>query len=200
MSDLAPYCCDVYYTITNRRGPSQLFLTASTSIKGREVEAQSSGSFWMDSDWSLRQLLTFIIGNICPAPLLIQDHYSKQEIVSDEQLSALIISCNGYVSLTLTALTETFEVDDPDSHPPYLEVGLGPELIHTAFCDCCHQRIRGIRYKCMQCPDYDLCEECEEMQGLISFHDEDHFFAKLFLPTLSPQFLPRPLAAVENCL
>jgi next-to-BRCA1 protein 1 len=31
---------------------------------------------------------------------------------------------------------------------------------HPASCDLCHKRIRGIRTKCTNCPDWDCCETC----------------------------------------
>lgn len=33
--------------------------------------------------------------------------------------------------------------------------------IHDVICDRCDKQIKGFRYKCVQCPDYDLCLECE---------------------------------------
>merc|ERR1711977_332669 len=32
---------------------------------------------------------------------------------------------------------------------------------HNIICDVCDKTIVGTRFKCFQCPDYDLCEKCE---------------------------------------
>lgn len=39
-----------------------------------------------------------------------------------------------------------------------------------AICDGCDQPIFGLRYKCLVCPDYDLCDKCEK-KALHSEHD-----------------------------
>jgi hypothetical protein len=45
-------------------------------------------------------------------------------------------------------------------------------------CDGCQESpISGIRFKCLQCPDYDLCERCES-QGI----HKEHVFAKVPTP------------------
>jgi len=48
---------------------------------------------------------------------------------------------------------------------------------HPAVCDACSQRIVGIRYKCSNCDDYDLCEKCEVNSQKV--HPEDHVFLKM---------------------
>jgi len=54
--------------------------------------------------------------------------------------------------------------------------------VHHAICDNCNQTIVGIRYKCIQCPDFDFCEVCE---GPETGHDQSHVFAKLYRPNQS---------------
>lgn len=49
---------------------------------------------------------------------------------------------------------------------------------HLAKCDNCDVQIVGIRYKCLECADYDLCESCEALNDNGQIHKE-HCFAKL---------------------
>jgi hypothetical protein len=50
--------------------------------------------------------------------------------------------------------------------------------------------IRGVRYRCANCADYDLCEGCES-QGL---HIKTHIFYKIKVP--APSFGPRHIQPV----
>jgi len=56
------------------------------------------------------------------------------------------------------------------------------EIQHAANCDACNQKIKGIRYKCSNCPDFDLCEACEAVNLEKSLHDPDHIFLKIYRP------------------
>lgn len=38
---------------------------------------------------------------------------------------------------------------------------------HSAICDCCDERIHGVRHKCLDCPDWDYCSNCVVNASLI---------------------------------
>lgn len=49
-------------------------------------------------------------------------------------------------------------------------------------CDVCYaEPIVGVRYKCANCPDYDLCERCEQRSEIV--HSPRHVFLKIKQPT-----------------
>ncbi|XP_065656368.1 uncharacterized protein LOC100206706 isoform X4 [Hydra vulgaris] len=53
--------------------------------------------------------------------------------------------------------------------------------LHTnVTCDNCTIEIFGPRYKCGNCSDYDLCEECESIEGI---HSPSHVFLKIHYPS-----------------
>ncbi|KAJ7936370.1 hypothetical protein B0H13DRAFT_1589672, partial [Mycena leptocephala] len=49
--------------------------------------------------------------------------------------------------------------------------------VHHAICTVCSISISGVRYKCMQCPDFDLCEDCEALS--IPVHPDTHPMLKM---------------------
>ncbi|KAL7079563.1 hypothetical protein ACQ4LE_001507 [Meloidogyne hapla] len=67
------------------------------------------------------------------------------------------------------------------------------QVIHlNVICDGCDQEIRGRRYKCLICPDFDLCQNCE--QNNEHYH---HAMMRLVRPdTMRPQ--KTPLAPIEK--
>ncbi|XP_022108499.1 sequestosome-1-like isoform X2 [Acanthaster planci] len=54
------------------------------------------------------------------------------------------------------------------------------DIFHPGvICDGCNSSVRGPRFKCVECPDYDLCKVCEE-KGL----HEQHQFVKFRRPQI----------------
>lgn len=54
------------------------------------------------------------------------------------------------------------------------------DILQRAICDHCDKDIRGTRYKCMQCNDFDLCSVCEP--NSLSIHDSNHVFLEIKYP------------------
>jgi len=63
-----------------------------------------------------------------------------------------------------------------EQEPPQCKKTAG-KFVHRAICDNCQQPIVGIRFKCTQCENYDLCEQCEPLP----VHPE-HSFIKIAKP------------------
>ena len=71
-------------------------------------------------------------------------------------------------------------------------------------CDSCHENpIKGIRYRCVNCADHDLCETCESTQT----HNRQHLFLKIRIPApqlgthkeRQPVFYPgKPKAIIQD--
>ena len=55
----------------------------------------------------------------------------------------------------------------------------GDKPVHkNIICDACNRRnIQGVRYKCAECRDFDLCEDCEA-----AGHHSQHVFLKVKVP------------------
>nr|CAG8554121.1 6776_t:CDS:2 [Entrophospora candida] len=54
---------------------------------------------------------------------------------------------------------------------------------HPAYCNACNKFIVGVRYKCGNCDDYDICSNCET-----SNHDRTHVFIKIKQPIENDKF------------
>ena len=57
----------------------------------------------------------------------------------------------------------------------------GSLVIHEFSCNNCKSpQIKGVRYKCFVCEDYDLCSTCEKSKHC--FHSNCHVFLKIEYP------------------
>lgn len=66
---------------------------------------------------------------------------------------------------------------DAEQKASYQKADRNDAVLHVGIiCDNCETPIRGIRYKCRYCKDYDLCEQCESLPHI---HNEKHSFLKI---------------------
>jgi hypothetical protein len=68
-------------------------------------------------------------------------------------------------------------------------MSLSENIIHKGItCSNCKATdIKGIRYKCTSCSNYNLCETCEALNT----HDIHHIFIKIRIPTPEHELLPQ---------
>jgi len=67
---------------------------------------------------------------------------------------------------------------------PTEQISGSDKPVHEAICDGCNSRIVGIRYKCVVCPDFDLCESCEAKNE----HPAEHVLMKIKIPRSQSPF------------
>lgn len=78
-------------------------------------------------------------------------------------------SSNGWgpkISMTATPVSCARARAGPTTVPPTMPPSASADDIRNLYhegviCDACDKEIRGYRYKCLECPDYDLCMVCE---------------------------------------
>ncbi|KAI1758514.1 hypothetical protein GGR53DRAFT_516874 [Hypoxylon sp. FL1150] len=64
-------------------------------------------------------------------------------------------------------------------HPVSSRLPPGRNAVHNAICDGCDKYVRGIRHKCLDCPDWDYCSECAKNA---SFIHPNHRFVAIYDP------------------
>ncbi|KAH9064074.1 hypothetical protein EDB87DRAFT_1526578, partial [Lactarius vividus] len=72
-------------------------------------------------------------------------------------------------------------------------------VVHNATCDLCSSSITGDRFKCFDCPDFDVCSSC---YAIVPAQHPGHSFARLHDPTdlkLSSVSLPVHRAGCNGC-
>ncbi|KAI8630004.1 hypothetical protein F5Y19DRAFT_474950 [Xylariaceae sp. FL1651] len=61
----------------------------------------------------------------------------------------------------------------------------GRNCLHNAICDGCDKYVRGIRHKCLDCPDWDYCSDCVKDAGFIH---PNHRFVAIYEPLADRPF------------
>ncbi|KAG0202321.1 hypothetical protein BGX28_005142 [Mortierella sp. GBA30] len=79
----------------------------------------------------------------------------------------------------------------PISHPGEIDIKVDHTPQYGVVCDGCNNDIYGVRYKCGNCPDYDLCGNCEALPEPV--HDPSHIFLKIRKPISMRMAPPTPL-------
>ncbi|WVN85881.1 uncharacterized protein L203_101033 [Cryptococcus depauperatus CBS 7841] len=75
---------------------------------------------------------------------------------------------------------------------PAHKLGRGGFRHRRIWCDGCEQEIRGMRYKCDQCPDYDLCGSCLPLLHTSELHPIAHTFKAMLHPELQERIKLTP--------
>lgn len=90
---------------------------------------------------------------------------------SDEELIEALGSISGYVFRVFVKVDGTLKQDETFSSGDDRSSSDQPGPAHTGVvCDGCNKSIFGIRFKCVVCPDFDLCLTCET-KGLHNDHE-----------------------------
>ncbi|XP_065183247.1 sequestosome-1-like [Sycon ciliatum] len=109
------------------------------------------------------------------------------DIKTDEDLMEALSSGVGDVLRLYISLTETVSGNSsaqPRTRCARPAAGPAQDQVHpNIICDGCSGQVKGSRFKCMTCDDYDLCAQCEHL-GL---HDE-HLFVRMREPMPSFSF------------
>ncbi|KAI5860206.1 hypothetical protein GGS23DRAFT_239547 [Durotheca rogersii] len=69
----------------------------------------------------------------------------------------------------------------------------GRDANHNAICDGCDQFIRGVRHKCLDCPDWDYCSECVQNADFVH---ANHRFVAIYEPL--PDRTIRPASCLSH--
>lgn len=96
---------------------------------------------------------------------------------SNQELAQAVLNVDGnllkiYVTIVSSRLPEE-PAASGDSTSNKVHAGV--------LCDVCDTEIQGVRYKCLQCEDYDLCDACHAKRT-----HEDHDMLKLVNPGARP--------------
>ncbi|GJJ13207.1 hypothetical protein Clacol_007458 [Clathrus columnatus] len=75
---------------------------------------------------------------------------------------------------------------EKNQSPPHLEPY---QTLHPGiWCDFCGKQIKGLRFKCQECPHYDLCANCIVVRRALDKHNEDksmiHRFSTISAPNV----------------
>lgn len=122
-------------------------------------------------------------------------NFNKERNFSSRQ-SNLVALGDAFIELAIDHVKEIlsefprnfFEANAPvdgveGHHSPKVK---NTSVHYNASCDSCSPveftPIKGVRYSCLVCPDFDLCESCEDKAVNVGTHKKSHTMAKILDP------------------
>ena len=89
------------------------------------------------------------------------------------ELNLISVSTRGHCCFLSGKLKNTDQQQETGTAKPVAPSDIpsipSPSVPHRATCDLCKTAVVGIRFKCLTCPDFDLCANCEKT-GIHSQH------------------------------
>ncbi|CAG8696247.1 9772_t:CDS:2, partial [Rhizophagus irregularis] len=95
-----------------------------------------------------------------------------------------------HTEVTESSTTMANKCNNNDSYEKQIGGASSESALHYGIrCDCCNYTVRGMRWKCTTCEDYDLCQTCKT-KSRIHHHPDDHVF-KLIPHSDSSNYAPQ---------
>jgi len=173
-------------------------LTPDSHSNASDDTAANTDCDNVDNDHPFERVINNVMKNVQdifqnivqPARELSDDSMSEEQ--ANDISSETEFRRNSFTSSisSSTLITETQEVVQP---PPYFSVpsqipsrpprySVTVAVHHGIKCDVCNKTIRGMRWKCKNCRDYDLCQQCKSNPPTVGFHPATHEFQSIPYP------------------
>ena len=97
-----------------------------------------------------------------PLPAIVEEKVPQEAPKQQEEVR----EPNFNIKYQIPLIRRHKRMNVPMNHISMNNAQVRPQIARTfrVICDNCQEQIENLRYKCLQCPDYDLCEKCEELK------------------------------------